>query len=295
MQSPKFEIIEGVTEELKARLQEEFDADKLDIEDVFTYTQLAKIERKEKYLYIALHFPQFDKTARHFVSKEVHCFITNEKALIIDKDRLRFLPDFVEAYGTQIEDWTTFDAFYEMLDYVVTRLFKVIGKFQQEIRSIEDAIFTTADKQQLLLDILVVKRNLINYLSIIGPLYKAINELETKHANVITKKGLEKIDDSYDKIEKILNNLTNYKEQITLLKETNETLIATSTNETVKKLTGINLLVFVPSIVTSFFGMNVYFGLLGSEQSWWPIVWIIGVILALTISFYLYFRKKGWI
>lgn len=295
MQEPKFEIVEGVDEQLKQRLQEEFQAEKLDIEDVFTYTQLAKIERKDKYLYIALHFPQFDKANRHFISKEVHCFITNEKALIIDKDKLRFIPDFLEVYGSQLSEWTTFDAFYEMLDYIVTRLFKVIGKFQHEIKAIEDAIFTTTDKQQLLLDILVVKRNLINYLSIIGPLYKAINELETKHASVITPKGLEKIDDSYDKIEKILNNLTNYRDQITLLKETNQTLIATSTNETVKKLTGINLLVFVPSIVTSFFGMNVYFGVLGREQSWWPMIWIIAVIVLVTVSFYLYFRKKGWI
>jgi magnesium transporter len=138
-------------------------------------------------------------------------------------------------------------------------LFKVIGKFRLEIKDVENQLFTTNTSKDLLLEIIIIKRNLINYISIISPLLKVITELETKYKDTITENGLLKVDDSLDKIEKILNNLANYRDQITLLKETEQSLVARSTNDTVKKLTGINLLIFVPTLVTSFFGMNVYF------------------------------------
>ena len=292
----KFEIVDGLTATLKQRLFEEFKVDSLDVEDVFTYTQLAKIERKPNYLYVALHFPHFDPQSRHFRSKEIHCFVTDSKLLVIDKDGFPFLQDFQEVYSWKLGSWSSFDAFYELLDYVITRMFKVIGKFREEINEVERGLFDERDSsQKMLLEILIIKRNLINYLSIIGPLLKVLVDLETKYTSTLTKLGLDKIDDSRDKIEKIVNNLANFRDQITLLKETNETLIAQSTNATVKKLTGINLLVFVPTLITSFFGMNVYFGALGSEPSWRWVGLIILTMLGATAVVYAYFRKQDWI
>lgn len=290
-----FQVVEGLPEELKTKLKEDYGADPLDIEDVFTYTQLAKIEAKRKYVYIALHFPEYDPMNRHFTSKEVHCFINNSKILIIDKDSFSFIKDFQRIYEHQIKTWEPIDIFYEMLDYMVTRLFKVIGKFQLEVKSVESQIFNTQPNEDLLLEILIIKRNLINYISIISPLYKMLTELETKYTDRVNTKGLEKIDDSLDKIEKILNNLANSREQITLIKETRQTLIARSTNQTVKKLTGINLLVFVPTLITSFFGMNVYFGWIDRTNSLLPVIAILVLMVVLTTASYMYFKQKDWI
>ena len=291
-----FEIVEGLGGGLKQRLFEEFRVDALDVEDVFTYTQLAKIERKEHYLYVALHFPQFDHVSRHFRSKEVHCFVTDTKLLVVDKDGFSALKDFEEVYHWKLDSWSSFDAFYELLDYIVTRMFRVIGKFREEIKAVESTLFDERDSSEaMLLEILIIKRNLINYLSIIGPLLKVLTDLETKYTSTLTKLGLEKIDDSRDKIEKIVNNLANFRDQITLLKETNETLIAQSTNQTVKKLTGINLLVFVPTLITSFFGMNVYFGALGQEASYEWVGRIVIFMFISTLLVYAYFRKRDWI
>ncbi|NJK71169.1 MAG: hypothetical protein HC932_02835 [Thermales bacterium] len=243
-------IIKGLSPELRNLLETEYQIDRLHIEDVFTNTQLAKTEKKENYLYVAFHFPEFDKHKRNFLSKEVHFFVTNEYLKIIDKDNYKHISKFQEIQDDILgKNPTTFNSFYEIIDFIITRIFNTLGRFKAEIEDVERAIFENSTRMEdLLIEILIIKRNLINFISIITPMERVIKELQTpKYNKFITTRGIEKLDDSHDKLEKMLNRLNNFKEQITLLKETNETQIARSTNQTIRTLTSVNLLVLIPS------------------------------------------------
>lgn len=59
---------------------------------------------------------------------------------------------------------------------------------------------------------------------------------------MIDEVSQEAIDDSLDKIKKLNNRLDNFRETMRLLTETNEMLIARSTNDNVRRLTLINVL-----------------------------------------------------
>jgi magnesium transporter len=118
-----------------------------------------------------------------------------------------------------------------------------------------------------------------------------LHELQTRQSAYLGSEGIEYIDDTLDKIKKIENNLTNFNQQITILKETNETQIVQSTNKTIKALTSVNLLILIPSIITSFFGMNVYLGWDLGGQNVWP---VLGIVVAIIISiFSTYFLLKS--
>ncbi len=293
-----FEIINGLTTKLKHDLTHIYKFHPLDIEDVFTDTQLAKIETHDNYLYVAFHFPEFIKSKNHFISKEVHCFIDNQKLLVIDKAEYKHLYQFNEVKDYIIKDKDdTYDIFYEMVDFIVTKIFNVLGKFKIEIEDMERNVFepNIASEDQLV-QTLVVNRNLINFISIITPLERVIKELEAeKYNKFITKKGREKLDDSLDKIEKMINRLNNYKEQIYTLKETNQIQIARNTNQTIKTLTGVNLLILVPTIITSFFGMNVFFGWDQNTNSLAPVILIVLIIVVLTVASFVFFKNRKWI
>ena len=85
-------------------------------------------------------------------------------------------------------------------------------------------------------------------------------EVSLKHTDLIDDTGKESIDDSLDKIKKLINRLDNFREITKLLTETNEMIMARSTNQTVRRLTMFNVLLLVPSLTAAFFGMNVHFG-----------------------------------
>ena len=292
-----FDFVNGLDEQLKRKMVDIYNINSLDIEDVFTDTQLSKIEQNPKYLYICLLIPEYDKSKRHFLIKEVHSFVSPEYFLLIDKNNSKHTKQFVNLKDSLVsgDQSSSFKLFYEMLDFLIIKAFKVIYKFMSEIHEVEENIFNFDTKQDLLKEILVIKRNLINFASTIEPIAELIYNLQTINTKFVTSDGIEFLDDSLDKIKKILNNTSNFKEQMALLTETNESLIARNTNETVKALTSVNIIVLIPTIVTSFFGMNVYFGWGGDNNSYVELLSIIVLMVVSSFAVLWYFRKKRWI
>ena len=146
----------------------------------------------------------------------------------------------------------------------------------------------------MILEIQIIKRNIINFISIIRPLEIVISDLQNKHILLSTPEVIEKLDDTLDKVKKILENLYNLKEQMVMLTETNEAVTARSTNQVIKTLTSISMIILVPNIITSFFGMNVYFGW-GLENNHLPLIFISIAIILLTFSLFVILQRRKWL
>jgi magnesium transporter len=282
-----------VNDKLRKLLQTQYQIKDLDIEDIFTDTQLSKIESRPSYLYTALHFLEHNPKTSHFEVKEVHCLISDSYLLTINKHKYSQLINFVKTSKTLAEEYLTpIDLYYEMLDIFVTSMFSSLTFFYVEIQEMEKELFDFETNFDFLREILVVKRNLVKFRSVLGPLSQAIEELQSKD-RVIGDKGKEKLDDSLDKIKKILNTIETLISEVELLSDTNESLLSRSTNQIVKVLTSFSIIAIPATFLTGFFGMNVRYG--WEEQSIWPLTLVSGGILLVTTSLYLYFKKKKWI
>jgi magnesium transporter len=293
---PKSEM----TDELKEQLVTTYHITPLDLEDVYTDTQLSKFERRPEYIYVALQFPEFDKVEETFVTKEVHCFVSNEYFIVIDKDDFRQLQRFeLHRQSDLAAVQNSFVLFYEMLDYVITRLFRAMRKFSREVDDLENELFTsgkTTDKD-FIFDIQVIKRNLINFISLVAPLEDVVIDLQA-HYERFVKEGedrVELLDDSLDKIKKMRNNLKNFVQQMTLISETNEALIARNTNQVIKLMTATSIMVIFPSFIAAFFGMNVYLGWDVTVPNYAPLVTAIVAIVVSVTAIFAYFKKQKWL
>jgi len=287
----------GLDQEIKEKMSTFYGIDELDIEDVFTDTQLSKVEYKDNYLYICIQFPEYDRSIRQFIIKEAHIFVAPKFLLLIDKDESTFINQFNNIKNKIItnDNITSFELFYEILDFIITKLTHVIFKFKKEISVIENEIFNFKTQEDLLKEILIIKRNLINFESVIHPIETLINDLETKKNIFLTHVEVELLDDTLDKVKKLLNNLHNFKGLMELITETNEVLIARNTNQIIKALTSVNIIVLVPTIIASFFGMNIYFGWDPQLPNYTGLLLVLAIIVSTTVIILLYFKKKGWI
>jgi len=288
-----------MTDTLKEELMSRYQITQLDLEDVYTDTQLSKFERRPDYIYVALQFPEFEKKAETFVTKEVHCFVSSDYFIIIDKHDFRQLQRF--ELHRQIElsqEQNSFILFYEMLDYVLTKLFRAMRKFSREVDDLENELFATGKTtdKDFIFDIQIIKRNLINFSSLVAPLEDVVLDLQSHYNRFIKLENrVELLDDSLDKIKKMRNNLKNFIQQMTLISETNESLIARNTNQVIKLMTATSIMVIFPSFIAAFFGMNVYLGWDPGESNFAPLITaVVAIIISVSVIF-LYFKKQKWL
>lgn len=290
----QFYFVSGLSDQLEELLVHEYKIDELDIEDIFTNTQLPKREIRKSYLYVALHFPSFDDSTGSFVIKEIHCIVNNDAFLLIDKDDHKHAIQFNRlAPNLYEEESTPYDLFFEALDFFVTRDFRAISRFKGELNDLEQDIFKFEVENDLVKDILILKRNLSTFYSTIVPLSEVVNDLQkTRHS--LSQQDIEKLDDTLDKLKKMINNLDTMIKHADLLSESNNALIAQSTNEVIRILTSISIIAIIPTMISGFFGMNVYFGW-DATTNMWPLIGVITLTIALTGSVYIYFKRRGWI
>lgn len=290
----------GLGDELWEKLERDFHIHMDDLEDVFSPTQLSKFEIRKSYVYFALQFADKDSTG-HIVTQQIHCFVSPKFLLVIDEDDFVGVQEFnhVKNHLVEKENYNSFDLFYELLDIGVTGMFWLLEAIQQRVDRLESTIFSQihGDSDQLF-EIQDVKKNITNFKSLLVPLADVFEEVSLKHSDLIDETGKSSIDDAMDKIKKLVNRLDNFRDTMKLLTETNEMMIARMTNQTVRRLTLINIMLLGPSLIAAFFGMNVHFGWLSSlasEGDILPMTAIILVMLIVTLLMFLFFRLRKWI
>jgi magnesium transporter len=246
---------------LRNKLKNDFHIGEEDIEDIFSPTQLSKYEIRKNYAYFALQFAEID-VKNKFHIQQIHCFISPKYLFIIDEDGFGGIRDFDRRRNALVsrEHYNSFDLFYELLDMSVIRMFEILSATHNRIKSLETTVFSDDSGNDQLSEIQDIKKNIINFKSLLMPLYDMFDELSLKHTDLIDETGKEAIDDSLDKIKKLINRLDNFREIMKLLTETNEMITARSTNQNVRRLTLFNVLLLCPTLVAGFFGMNVHFG-----------------------------------
>jgi magnesium transporter len=290
----KVQFYSGLSQELRQELVSTYQTSPFDIEDLFTNTQLSKIEFHH-YFYIALQLPEYDFEQRMVTMKEIHSFVHEDVLIIVDKHRFKYVENFQEKWQPMYSELTPFEVFFEMMDFFITKSYQTLSHFRSDMADVERDLFDFEEMEDLLRENLIIKRNIINFLSIISPLRPLIEEMQGKYAHVVGARGVELLDDSLDKVKKMINTSHNLEKQMNLLIDTNETLISRSTNETIKFLTSFNIIMLVPTFFASFFGMNVFFGWDIANGSFVQLASIILLIIISSVIAFWFFRKKHWL
>jgi magnesium transporter len=97
-------------------------------------------------------------------------------------------------------------------------------------------------------------------------------------------------DDIIDASERIWDMLENYKEVVTALEDTNESLISHRLNDVLRVLTAFSVVLLPLTLIASVFGMNVAVPGEGSIHAFWVIVIVMVVILGSTLGYFRYRR-----
>jgi len=285
--------------ETSQALAERFGWHPLDVEDIVSKRQRPKVDDYEddQYLFAVLHFPVFDKTVQRLNGAELDVFIGQDYLVTIPNREL--LPvtrlfarcDSDVAFRAQLFAKGSGRLLYEVLDDLFDYCFPILDKIGHKLDRIEDEMFAGA-AEDVVRDISNVKQEIISYRKVIKPERSTLRVLERRIDRFLPEDLELYFDDVNDAVERIWDQLDNYKEVVEALEQTNESVISHRQNDVLRLLTLISVTMLPLTVLTGIFGMNVIYPGEATKVAFWV---ILAGLVATLVAMVGFFRWKRWI
>jgi magnesium transporter len=289
-------------EELDA-LGKKYKFHELDLEDCLEERERPKIDEYDKYLFIILQFPTYNKRHHRFDTEQLNIFIGQNYLITVHNGKFKALNEVFESCKNSLKTRKVFFSekagtgylLYEIISVLFNAIFPVTDKIQLSIKQIEDKIFESKHAKDELFNIMILKKNVITLRKIILPQRSVVAALEHKQRRFLPEDLEIYFDDVVDQIESIWNILGTQKEVVESLEDTNESLLSHNINLTMRTLTVFSAIMLPLTFLTGLFGMNVklpFAEAMSEIQNFWFIIWIMIGTVALMFGM---FKWKKWL
>jgi len=256
------------------------------------------VEHYDQFIYIALHFPIFNKEKGISEGVEIDFIITPNMVLtnhytdIEALDSLLKKCSFVPHKNTSdCLDRGPFFLFYSIVNEMFNFSKKEIDAIHKDITDIEEGIFDEREKE-MVPRISHVRRDIINFMGALKPQRMVLEALLTSDHFIDhhTRPYMTSLLQQYDRL---LHLIDTKREMLEALQQTNESLLNVKTNEIMKTLTIMAFVTFPLMLLSSLFGMNTKtLPLVGISGDFWI---IIGIMLTAMLIFFGFFKAKKWL
>lgn len=258
----------------------------------------SRVEPYEKYLFLTYHLPIYDKNIKSSRKSEVDFLITKDKIITVHYEDLEPLNNFWRRlnndknFKSRAVGENTGRLVYYLIEEVLSFSQRQLRHIEENVSELTKELFQNKEAQ-LLQRISYIKRDILDY-SIISEPQKIILESlrEVGERFWGENMGIYLADLAGDHL-KIMQQLDNFKETVDALEETNAQLLNAKTNAVMQRFTVLAFLTFPLVLLTSLFNVQIIDNLIGSN----PVVFGISFVLVLlvTISLLIFFRRKGWL
>lgn len=296
------DLVEPTSEEL-AKIAKKYRFHELDLEDCTQQKERPKIDEYEKYLFIILQFPAYNKKHHRFDTEQLNMFIGQDYLITIHQGKLKALNEIAETCKHSLKSRKIFFGekpgtgylLYEILSVLFNAIFPITDKIQISIKKIEDEIFESKRARDELFNIMILKKNVITLRKILLPQRSVVAALEHKQKRFLPEDLVIYFDDIVDQIESLWNILGTQKEIIESLEDTNESLLSHNINLTMRTLTVFSAIMLPLTFLTGLFGMNVklpFIAALEDLHHFWSILAMMAIV---GIVLFAIFKWKKWL
>ncbi len=293
----------------------------LDIDDCLSKIQIPKIDKREEYIFIVLHFPasptlhvapkSAKKKSRKASTSTLHfsqlsIFVGWNSLITIHQGDLQPLNDLFQqckqgnaSQKEEILGRTSGYLLHRIIDVLVDDLFHMLMKIVGNLEDIEDAVFD--DKVEVVKEISLLRREITILRRIVYPLKRIVSDITRDVQRFSGENLTEYFNDVEDHINKVLEVLETSRETIEIYKDTDFMLNTEKTNQILAVLTIVFSLSIPASIIGTFYGMNINLpgGLESGPWTFLGAYSAFAIILILStgaaLLMYWSFRRVGWV
>ncbi len=209
------------------------------VEELLSPSLKHKVEFGENHAYIVLHFPAYGESKKDDAAYEVDFILTKNVVITTHYEKIEPLKNFKPA--EQDEHGLFFGLFGELLNNFEQKLSSV----DHWVRDVEKKMFSGHEKETIF-ELSEASRHLIDFRKITAVYPEVLEALSTEGGEMFGKKFAHTAEVMSARFEKSKNKLDVLFETVHELRETNNSLLSTKQNESMKTLTWVTV---VTSIV----------------------------------------------
>lgn len=280
-------------------LKNEYQFHSLDLEDCLSEHERPKVEEYDNYIFVLMHFPALKKRTKFIELDELDFFVGKNFLVTLNGPKLDTITEIFDQCKKSAKARKFFmekgsgHLLYNIVSMLFDEAFPFIDRINADVRQIEHLLFENGhNAKNLLYEIMILKRQIINLRRIILPQRSLMLVLEDKVKYFISESLEIYFDDIVDKVEKLWGNLEATKEFVESLQETNESIISHTTNNIIKTLTVISVILLPLTFIASLYGMNVD---LPFQESGSAFALVLVSMLVIALVMMIFFRFKKWL
>lgn len=188
------------------------------------------------------------------------------------------------------------EAFQEILSYLADRYNKILSSVQEAIDRVEDMI-ESEDLGSVVKATYILRRSLINIRRGLKNFVQMLKDIHSDHKKQSFVKNQHLLLELIDEASISLETLEIHRETLITLREAHASLLGLRLNEIVKRLTAITLVLMIPTLIASIYGMNFdrSYPLNMPELSWsFGYIYALTLMAISSIAGYLVLKARGW-
>jgi magnesium transporter len=271
-----------------------FNLHPLVLEDILNTEQRPKIEDFDNYLFIVLRMINY-ADSNTLSSEQISLILGSNFVISLQESNDEIFTEVLERLRTakgRIRKSGPDYLVYTLMDLIVDHYFVVLEKFGEAIEFLEEEVVKQPIPQTLQ-DIHRFKYDMIMLRKSVWPLREVIGRLERRESNLIQDATGIYFKDVYDHTIIAIDNIETYRDILSGMIDIYLSSISNRMNEIMKVLTIIATIFMPLTFLAGIWGMNFKHM---PELEWtWGYPASLGLMLLISLSMILYFRRKKWI
>ncbi len=185
-------------------------------------------------------------------------------------------------------DWTL----HSIIDVSVDSVLPLVDTIGEKLQTVEERMLD-APRQEDLLDLHRIRRQLLRLHRIVGPERDVIREV-ARERDVVSEDAYRYFQDVGDHLSRVQDSIETYQDVAASVMDIYLSAQNNRMNEIMKQLTVVATIFMPLTLLSGIYGMNLVRGMWPAPEAWWSFLAVVGLMVGIAGAMASYFRKKNW-
>lgn len=254
--------------------------------------ELPRVEREDESTLVVVDAPVQDEDDVHeYITYPLGVIISDKNYVVtISGKNTTILKDFRRGQVKNFETAKKTRFLIQILTKTAGEYLKILSSVYKQIEKKEDKLGKSTSNGDLL-ELLATEKTLVYFTTSLKENVSVLEKLTSGTAVRLYEEDAELLEDALIENRQAVDMATIYRDILSSITGTYATVVSNNLNDVMKFLAGITVVLSVPTMISSFMGMNVTFGNIAEDSLAWLKALVFSVLVAALV--FCWMKRKG--